>query len=127
MAGCRSFLYLCTIMDSNRLQKVARLIQKDMGSIFQAEAKRLFLGAMITPTKVRVSADLSIARVYVSIFAIGGTKPQEVFELIEQNKAFLRMKLGNLERHQLRVIPALSFFIDDSLDYSDNIERLLKE
>lgn len=114
-------------MDSNRLQKVARLIQKDMGSIFQAEAKRLFLGAMITPTKVRVSADLSIARVYVSIFAVGGTKPQEVFGLIEQNKAFLRMRLGNLERHQLRVIPALSFFIDDSLDYSDNIERLLKE
>ena len=99
-------------MDSNRLQKVARLIQKDMGVIFQTEAKKLFMGAMITPTKVRVSADLSIAKVYVSIFALGGAKTEQIFALI---------------RHQLRIIPDLSFFIDDSLDYSENIERLLKQ
>ncbi len=98
-----------------------------MGLIFQQEAKKLFLGAMITPTRVRVSADLSIARVYVSIFALGGVKTEEIFDLIEQNKTLLRMKLAALERHQLRVIPDLSFFVDDSLDYSDNIERLLKQ
>jgi ribosome-binding factor A len=114
-------------MDSNRLQKVARLIQKDMGLIFQSEARNLFNGAMITPTSVRVSADLSIAKVYVSIFALGGSKTEDIFELIDKNKTLLRMKLAALERHQLRVIPSLSFFIDDSLDYSDNIERLLKE
>lgn len=114
-------------MDSSRLQKVARLIQKDMGSIFREEAKNLFCGAMITPTRVRVSADLSIAKVYVSIFAIGGVKSEEVFALIEKNKILLRMKLAALERHQLRIIPDLNFFVDDSLDYSENIERLLKE
>ena len=114
-------------MDSNRLQKVARLIQKDMGVIFQTEAKKLFMGAMITPTKVRVSADLSIAKVYVSIFALGGAKTEQIFALIEQNKTLLRMKLAALERHQLRIIPDLSFFIDDSLDYRENIERLLKQ
>ena len=114
-------------MDSNRLQKVARLIQKDMGLILQSEARNLFNGAMITPTRVRVSADLSIAKVYVSIFALGGSKTEEIFDLIDKNKTLLRMKLAALERHQLRVIPSLSFFIDDSLDYSDNIERLLKE
>ena len=98
-----------------------------MGTIFQTEAKNLFNGAMITPTRVRVSADLSIAKVYVSIFALGGSKTEDIFALIEQNKTLLRMKLAALERHQLRIIPALSFFIDDSLDYSDNIDRLLKQ
>jgi len=113
-------------MDNNRLQKVARLIQKDMGEILRYESKNLFKGAMITVTKVRVSSDLSIAKIYISIFALSGVTTDEVFELVKANKSLLRNKLASMERNQLRIIPDLSFFIDDSLDYSENIDRLLK-
>ena len=113
-------------MDNNRLQKVARLIQKDMGEILRYESKNLFKGAMITVTRVRVSSDLSIAKIYISIFALAGVKPEEIYELVNANKSLLRNKLAIMERNQLRIIPDLTFFIDDSLDYSDNIDRLLK-
>lgn len=113
-------------MDNNRLQKVARLIQKDMGEILRYESKNLFKGAMITVTRVRVSSDLSIAKIYISIFALSGVTTDEVFELVKANKPLLRNKLALMERNQLRIIPDLSFFIDDSLDYSENIDRLLK-
>jgi ribosome-binding factor A len=113
-------------MDNNRLQKVARLIQKDMGEILRYESKNLFKGAMITVTKVRVSSDLSIAKIYISIFALAGVKTEDVYELVKDNKSALRNKLAIMERNQLRIIPDLSFFIDDSLDYSENIDRLLK-
>lgn len=113
-------------MDNNRLQKVARLIQKDMGEILRYESKNLFKGAMITVTRVRVSPDLSIAKVYISIFALGGIKTEEILELVQTNKPFLRNRLASMERNQLRIIPDLTFFIDDSLDYSENIDRLLK-
>ncbi len=113
-------------MDKNRLEKVARLIQKDMGDILRLEAKNLFNGAMITVTKVRVSADLSIARIYVSIFALGGTNGESILNLIKENTKSLRNSLATRERNQLRIIPELVFFIDDSLDYSENIDRLLK-
>lgn len=109
-----------------RLQKVARLIQKDMGEILRYESKNLFKGAMITVTKVRVSSDLSIAKIYISIFALAGVKTEDVYELVKANKSALRNKLAIMERNQLRIIPDLSFFIDDSLDYSENIDRLLK-
>lgn len=113
-------------MDKNRLEKVARLIQKDMGDILRLEAKNLFNGAMITVTKVRVSADLSIARIYVSICALGGTNGESILNLIKENTKSLRNSLATRERNQLRIIPELVFFIDDSLDYSENIDRLLK-
>ncbi|MBQ2375876.1 MAG: 30S ribosome-binding factor RbfA [Bacteroidales bacterium] len=113
-------------MDNNRLQKVARLIQKDMGEILRYESKNLFKGAMITVTRVRVSSDLSIAKIYISIFALSGVTTDEVFELVKANKPLLRNKLASMERNQLRIIPDLSFFVDDSLDYSENIDRLLK-
>lgn len=113
-------------MDNNRLQKVARLIQKDMGEILRYESKNLFKGAMITVTRVRVSSDLSIAKIYISIFALGGIKQEEIFELVKANKSLLRNKIASMEKNQLRIIPDLSFFIDDSLDYSENIDRLLK-
>lgn len=113
-------------MDAKRLEKVARLIQKDLGEILQMEAVALFEGAMITVTKVRVSADLSVARVYVSIFALGGKSSMDIFKLLEEKNTLIRMKLAQRVRHQLRVIPQLSFFIDDSLDYMEKIDNLLK-
>ncbi|MCK9322127.1 30S ribosome-binding factor [bioreactor metagenome] len=114
-------------MDSKRLEKVARLIQKDLGEILQMEAVALFEGAMITVTKVRVSADLSVARVYVSIFALKGKSTQEIFKLLEEKNTLIKMKLAQRVRNQLRVIPQLSFFIDDSLDYLEKIDNLLKQ
>lgn len=113
-------------MDETRLQKVARLIQRDMSEILQQEAAALFEGAMITVTKTRVSADLSVARLYVSIFALRGKTPGDIFKLLEEKKTFLRMKLAQRVKNQLRVIPEISFFLDDSLDYLENIDNLLK-
>lgn len=110
-------------MESTRQNKIARLIQKDLGTIFQQNS-RLFDGAMISVTKVNVAKDLSIARVYVSLFAPKGKTG--LMDKIRTQGREIRHLLGNLERNQLRVIPDLQFFEDDSLDYIDNIENLLK-
>ena len=113
-------------MDNTRLQKVGRLIQKDMGLILQQEAQNLFEGAMITVTSVRVSADLSVARIYVSIFPVRSKTVEDIVKLLEEKKAFIRMKLAEKVRHQLRIVPHIGFFLDDSLDYIENIDNLLK-
>ena len=112
-------------MEGTRLTKVARQIQKDLGEIFQRQSKSLFQGRMITVTTVRVSPDLSVARVYLSIFPT--EKKEEVFELIKQNTKTIRHELAQRIRNQMRIVPELAFFIDDSLDYIENIDRLLKE
>ena len=114
-------------MESNRLNKVARLIQKDMGDILRLEARRLFKGSLISVTKVSVSADLAVARVYVSIFSIDKTSKEEILALIDKNKKPLRTILAQKVKNQLRVVPDLAFFIDDSLDYAENIDKLLKQ
>ena len=113
-------------MDNTRLEKVSRLIQKDMGLILQKEAQNLFEGAMITVTSVRVSADLSVARIYVSIFPVRSKTVEDIFKLLEEKTAFIRMKLAEKVRHQLRIVPHIGFFLDDSLDYIQNIDNLLK-
>ncbi|HNV81324.1 MAG: 30S ribosome-binding factor RbfA [Tenuifilaceae bacterium] len=112
-------------MEGTRLTKVARQIQKDLGEIFQRQSKSLFQGRMITVTTVRVSPDLSVARVYLSIFPT--EKKEEVFELIKQSTKTIRHELAQRIRNQMRIVPELAFFIDDSLDYIENIDRLLKE
>ena len=112
-------------MEGTRLTKVARQIQKDLGEIFQRQSKSLFQGRMITVTTVRVSPDLSVARVYISIFPT--EKKEEVFELIKQSTKTIRHELAQRIRNQMRIVPELAFFIDDSLDYIENIDRLLKE
>ena len=111
-------------MDSIRQNKVARLIQKDLADIFQHESRNLFQGKLISVTVVRVSKDLSVAKVYLSIFPSEGT--DEVLNLIKQVSGQIRGILGHKVGKQLRIIPELSFFIDDSLDYIDNITTLLK-
>ena len=111
-------------MESNRQKKVSRLLQKDLGEIFQFEAANWFSNVMITVTKVNVTADLSLARVYLSIF---GKDANDVISIVEMHNKTIRKKLGDRVKNQLRKIPELKFFIDDSLDYLENIERLLKE
>jgi ribosome-binding factor A len=112
-------------MESTRLQKVNKLIQKDLGVIFQQESRNILgTGGMITVTKVEVSKDLSVAKVFVSLFAVSDKKA--LMKLIREKKVIFRTMLASKIRHQLRVVPELIFDLDDSLDYAENIDRLLK-
>lgn len=112
-------------MESVRQQKVAKLLQKELAEIFRAEARSMFGGAFITVTVVRVSPDLGVAKVYVSIMATKDVKG--VFGSIEAQQFVIRKKLGLIVGKQLRVVPELQFFIDDSLDYAQKIDELLKK
>lgn len=111
-------------MDSNRMQKINRLVQKELGELFLLEAKKM-PGVLISVTSVRVSADLGIAHAYLSIFP--SDKSEEIVNSINENVKSVRYDLGKRLRNQLRVIPDLTFHIDDSLDYMENIDKLLKD
>lgn len=111
-------------MESNRQLKLARQVQKDIGEIFEQELRGVFAGALITVTKVSVTRDLSIARVHLSLYGVKDKK--ELLEKVRNHKSELRYHLGTRIRKQVRIVPELEFFEDDSLDYIDNIERLLK-
>jgi len=112
-------------MESTRQQKIARLIQKDLGILFQQVSRDKFNGALITVTKVYVTKDLSVAKVYLSLFA---TKDKEaLMERIKHHVREMRHLLAQRTRHQLRVVPELHFLGDDSLDYIDNIDNLLHD
>ena len=112
-------------MTSTRQQKVARLIQKELGQLFQEKARTVFSGKMITVTTVRMTPDLGLARVYLSIFPL--EKEEDFISVIRDQVKMLRHELGNRVRHQIRIIPELVFILDDSLDYMDKIETLLKK
>ncbi|MBP3762309.1 MAG: ribosome-binding factor A [Bacteroidales bacterium] len=114
-------------MQSTRQNKICRLIQQDMGDIFLKEMKPLLGPSLITVTKVHITPDLSIARIYLSIMVIGGGTQDSIIALVRQNTSDLRRRLGLREGKQLRIIPQLEFYLDDSLDYIENIERLLKQ
>lgn len=111
-------------MDTNRQQKVNRLIQKELSEIFLLDAKKM-QGVLISVTNVRVSPDLGIAHAYLSVFP--SEKATELVDNINENVKTVRYDLGKRLRNQLRVIPELTFHVDDSLDYIDNIDRLLKD
>ena len=109
-------------MESKRQQKVARQLQKDLSEIFAREVPHLFNGAFITVTSVRVSPDLSVARVYLSFLA---TKNKEMLiETIREHSRTLRQHLGERVRHQLRIVPDLTYFIDDTAEYADKMDKL---
>ena len=111
-------------MDTNRQQKVNRLIQKELSEIFLLDAKKM-QGVLISVTNVRVSPDLGIAHAYLSVFP--SEKADELVENVNENVKTVRYDLGRRLRNQLRVIPELTFHLDDSLDYIENIDRLLKD
>jgi ribosome-binding factor A len=110
-------------MGSIRQGKIESVIQTELASFFQKN-NSICLGSMVTVTVVRVTSDLSLARCYLSIF--GSKDKQEVFESIEQNSGRIRGNVGRKLKN-LRKIPALKFFIDDSLDYASKIDELLKK
>lgn len=126
-------------MQNTRQNKICRLIQQDMGDIFLREVKNCqwphdnetdfesLRRSLITVTEVRITPDLSIARIYLSIMIIGGGTVDGVMALIRANSADLRRRLGMREGKQLRIIPQLEFYVDDTLDYIENINRLLKQ
>ena len=111
-------------METERQKKISRLLQKDLGEIIQQEGRNWFPGALVTVTKVYVAPDLSSARVYLSIF---GKDAAETLKIVELHNKFIRRELGNRIKNQVRIVPHLRFFIDDSLDYIENIENLLKQ
>ena len=110
---------------STRQQKVARELQRDLAEIIRSKGMVAFGGAMVTVSEVRVSPDLSIAKVYVSIFP--SEKQEEVMKLLEENNKAIRGELGRKVAKQLRIVPELDFYLDTTLDYVEHIEELLKK
>ena len=109
-------------MDSTRQNKVARLIQKELSEIFVAQT-RLMHGVLVSVSQCRISPDMSVCRVYLSVFP--SERAEEIVGNINANQKQVRFELGTRMRHQLRIIPELKFFIDDSLDYAEHIDELL--
>ena len=110
---------------STRQLKVGRELQRDLAEIIRSKGMAAFGGAMVTVSEVRISPDLSIAKVYVSIFP--SYKAQSVLPVLEENKKAIRGELGRKVASQLRIVPELDFYLDTTLDYAEHIEELLKK
>lgn len=110
-------------METTRQNKIARLLQKELGDIFLLQTKSMH-GVLVSVSAVRISPDMSIARVHLSIFP--SEKGEELIKNINANMKSIRYELGTRVRFQLRIIPELKFFLDDSLDYLERIDELLK-
>ena len=111
-------------MDTRRQQKIARLIQKEMGEIFRPLTQQL-RGVLVSVTLVRVTSDLSRAHIYLSIFP--SERADELLKYIQDNAGSYRYELGQRTGKQLRVIPEMEYHIDDSLDYLERIDKLLEQ
>jgi ribosome-binding factor A len=111
-------------MESIRQSKVARLLQKELAEIFRSEAKNLFNGAFISVTQIRVSPDLGHAKVYVSIMLPKET--EKVLDQIKSQQYAIKKILISKIKNQFKTMPELAFYIDDSLDYAEKIDQLLK-
>ena len=111
-------------MESTRQQKIARLIQKELSEIFRQQTAKMG-NVLVSVSAVRVSPDLSIARVYLSNFP--SEKADEILKNINASAKTVRYELAQRVRYQLRKTPELSFFVDDSLDYIEHIDELLKK
>jgi len=112
-------------MTSTRQHKVSRLLQKELGDYFQKHGSEMTGGKMVSVTVVRISPDLGLARVYLSVFP--SQKLEESVKSISEKALMVRSEMGKRLRNQLRHIPEFAFFPDDSLDYIDNIENLLND
>lgn len=111
-------------MQETRQNRISRLLQKELSLIFQSQTRQMH-GVMVSVTRVKVSPDLSICTAYLSIFP--SERGNELLSNIQQNTSTIRYDLGQRVRNQLRIIPELRFFIDDSLDYLERIDDLLKK
>ena len=111
--------------ETTRQQKVARQIQKDLAEIIRARGMAAYDGALLTVSGVKITPDLALAKVYVSIFP--STKAAAVREQLGEETSRLRGELGRRVSKQLRIVPELVFYLDDSLDYVEHIDELLKK
>ena len=109
-------------MESKRQAKIARYIQKELSEIFRRQTARMG-GVLVSVSQVRVSPDLSIAKAYLSIFP--ADKSNEILENIKSQAKTVRYELAQAVKEVLRKCPELQFYLDDSLDYAENIDRLL--
>lgn len=110
-------------MQETRQNRISRLLQKELSLIFQSQTRQTH-GIMVSVTRVKISPDLSICTAYLSIFP--SERSEELLKNINTNVSTIRYDLGQRVRNQLRIIPELRFFIDDSLDYIERIDELLK-
>ena len=111
-------------METTRQSKISRLLQKELSEIFLAETRKM-PGTLVSVSVVRVSPDLSVAKAYLSIFP--SEKAAEILESVRNNAKSIRYDLAGRVRFQLRKTPELMFFLDDSLDYIENIDSLLNK
>ena len=111
-------------MQETRQNKIARLLQKELSLIFQQQTRATH-GVMVSVTRTKISPDLSICTAYLSVFP--SEKGEEILANINASQKSIRYELGTRVRNQLRIIPELRFFIDDSLDYIERIDELLKK
>ncbi|MBQ7471811.1 MAG: ribosome-binding factor A [Prevotella sp.] len=111
-------------MQETRQNKIARLYQKELSLIFQGQT-RMMHGVMVSVTRAKVSPDLGICTAYLSVFP--SEKGEEILQNVNANVKTIRYELGTRVGKQVRIIPELRFFIDDSLDYIDRIDELLKK
>lgn len=111
-------------MQETRQNKIARLLQKELSVIFQQQTRAMH-GTMVSVTRAKISPDLSICTAYLSIFP--SERGEEMLKNITANEKTVRYELGTRVRHQLRIIPELRFFLDDSLDYIEHIDELLNK
>ncbi len=111
-------------METNRQKKIAGVLQKDLVDVLQSAAREGMKGVIISVTKVNVTSDLSEAKIYISVFP--SEKREELVKGIIANTVMIRHELSQRTRHQLRRMPNLLFFADDSLDYIENIDNALK-
>lgn len=109
-------------MESKRQQKFNKLIQKELGGIFQKEAKHIIGSAFITVSRVIISPDLSVARIYLSFLV---DKDRAVFTILNDKKSEIRKHLGNRIGKSVRIVPELAFFIDDSATYAQHMDKVI--
>ncbi|MCL2131227.1 MAG: 30S ribosome-binding factor RbfA [Lentimicrobiaceae bacterium] len=112
-------------METTRQHKIARLLQKELAEILQTEGRNFSASGMVTVTSAEVSKDFSFARIYLSIFGVGDK--QSVLRELNTHKKELRFRLGQRIKNQLRIVPEIHFMLDETLDYIENIDKLLKQ
>ncbi len=124
LEGKRKKIKMKNREESLRQQKVAAQLQRDIGELMLRNFSELSAGGLLSVTKVRMSPDLALAKVYLSIFPF--ERSNEIVSKVVEAKSQIRGALGRMVRGQLRIVPELAFFVDDSMEYAQNIDRLIK-
>jgi ribosome-binding factor A len=112
-------------MSSTRQLKFARMIQKELGELFQRDNRHLLNGAFVTVTRCEMSPDLSVAKVHLS-FLLSSEK-ETLLQNIEDHKKSIRQQLGAKIRHQVRIVPELVFYLDEGAEYASHIEKVMNK